>query len=156
MDAPKGRYRVEEKDGRLVVIDTQTGAPISSPGIAPPGAAPRPLGPVAPRGPALVDLIARPLLRLVVNHWEEGGRAVVAWEWEENGRRKSWHAALDPARQKRLGRSLLAFTAFPLTVVLSIAAGFEAVWLFPLTLPATIWGVLGIRGLQRETDSSGG
>ena len=59
MDAPKGRYRVEEKDGRLVVIDTATGAPIDSPGPAASGPAPRgpsrPAGPVAPPPPGIAD-----------------------------------------------------------------------------------------------------
>ena len=89
MDAPKGRYRVEEKDGRLTVIDTVTGAPASAvspparPGVAPthrPGPVPAPTG--------LADRYARLLLGLVVTRWDPEGRAVLAWQWEQNGRKR--------------------------------------------------------------------
>jgi hypothetical protein len=153
MDAPKGRYRVEEKDGRLVVIDTLTGAPISSPGIPPPGASPRAAGPVAPRSPALVDLIARPLLRLAVSRTDDSGRAVIAWEWTENGRTRRWDATLDPAQQRRLGRALLAFAALPLTVVASIVFGGAALWLLPVALPATLLGAASVARLRRQTSA---
>ena len=151
MDAPKGRYRVEEKDGRLVVIDTVTGAPATS-------VTPSPRSPAAPRGPAvidrppgLIDRFGRLLLRLVVNRWDEEGRAVVAWEWEQNGRKQRWDAVLGPAEQKRLGRALVGVSAFPLVILLSIFAG-PLPWLFlPVALPATFWGIWAIMRLKRET-----
>lgn len=155
MDAPKGRYRVEEKDGRLVVIDTATGAPASSvsPSAAPRAARPR--GPtVVARPPGPIDRYARLLLRLVVRRWDEEGRAIVAWEWEQNGRKQRWDAALGAAEQKRLGRALAGISAFPIIVLLSIFAGPLPWLLLPVALPATLWGVWTIARLQRETRRS--
>ena len=151
MDAPKGRYRVEEKDGRLVVIDTHTDAPIASPGVSNPASPRRPAGPVAPAPPGLADRAARALLPLAVDHWDDEGRAVVAWQWEQNGETRRWDAALDPAQQRRLGRGLLAFAAFPLTILLSILTGGGALLLLPAAVPATLWGVWAVIRLQRET-----
>jgi hypothetical protein len=156
MDAPKGRYRVEEKGGRLVVIDTFTGAPASP--VTPP-TAPRPTPGRPPdasaRRPGLFDLYGRLLLRLVVNRWEPDGRAIVAWEWEQNGRAQRWDAALGSAEQRRLGRALAAISAFPLFVLLSIFAGPVFWLLLPFALPATFWGVWAVMRLQRESGSSG-
>jgi hypothetical protein len=156
MDAPKGRYRVEERDRRLVVIDTATGAPASPVSPAPmprsgpagaPGSAARPAG--------LIDRYGRLLLRLVVKSWDSEGRAIVRWEWEQNGRKQSWEAALGPSEQRRLGRALAAITAFPIVVLLSIFGGSGPWLLLPLALPATMWGVWAINRLQRETGSGG-
>lgn len=155
MEAPKGRYRVEEKDGRLTVIDTATGAPASS--VSPPprtGAAPphRPGAISSP--PGLVDRYGRILLGLVVSRWDEEGKAILAWEWEQNGRKERWDAALGPAEQRRLGRALIAFSAFPVFVLFTIFAGPGRTWLLlPLALPATFWGVWSIMRLKRETRS---
>jgi hypothetical protein len=149
MDAPKGRYRVEEKDGRLVVTDTLTGAPISQPPPRAPGA--RSAGPVSPRPPGLSDRLGRLLLRLVVSRWDDAGRAVIAWEWQQNGRTARWDAILDTAQQRRLGRALSAILAFPLLVLLLILG----IWiLFPLAFVAfgvSAWGVMAVLRLQRET-----
>jgi len=152
MDAPKGRYRVEEKDGRLTVIDTATGAPATS-------VTPSPRADASPRGPAaistppgLLDRYGRLLLSLVVRRWDEEGRAVVAWEWEQNGRKQRWDAALGPAEQKRLGRALIAVSAFPIFVLFTIFAGSGLTWLLlPLALPAAFWGVWAIMRLKRDT-----
>ncbi|HYW14727.1 MAG TPA: hypothetical protein VE891_01045 [Allosphingosinicella sp.] len=151
MDAPKGRYRVEEKDGRLTVIDTATGAPASS--VTPPrqvqGIVSSPLGPI--------DRYARLLLGLVVKRWDEEGRAILAWEWEENGRTQRWDAALGAPEQRRLARALAAVLAFPLLVLLSIFAGFGlTLLLLPVVLPATFWGVWSIMRLRRGTRTTGG
>src|SRR5687767_8561335 len=107
MDAPQGRYRVVEKDGRLVVIDNETGAPIPSSVASPspgrpgrPGASPA--GPVAPAGPGPVDRAADLLLALAAKRWDEQGRAVIAWQWQENGKTRRWDAALDERQQRRL------------------------------------------------------
>lgn len=156
MDAPKGRYRVEEKDGRLVVIDTATGAPASSVSPSPgPQAAPRREPAGFGRRPGLLDLYGRLLLRIVVNRWEPDGRAVIAWEWEQNGRTERWDAELGPAEQRRLGRALAAISAFPLFVLLSIFGG-SVFWPFlPFALPAAFWGVWAAMRLQRETGGSG-
>ena len=156
MDAPKGRYRVEEKDGRLVTIDTHTGAPIPLPGVSTPASPKRPSGPVAPAPPGLVDRAARALLPLAVNHWDEQGRAIVAWQWEQNGRTRRWDAALDSAQQRRLGRGLLAFAAFPVAILLSIFTGGGALLLIPVAVPATLWGVWAVVRLQRQTGGTDG
>ena len=157
MDAPKGRYRVEEKDGRLVVIDTASGRPISPPGPPSSGAAPGRGGPIAPPPPGLADRLGRLLLHLAVSRWDEQGRAVVAWEWGENGRVSRWDAALDVRQQRRLGRALLAFAAFPLLVFLSIFGSPALLWpLMPLALAGTFWGVWSLVRLQRETRAPGG
>jgi hypothetical protein len=158
MDAPKGRYRIEEKDGRLVVFDTATGSRLSPsfpspPGTAP-GAPPPPAGGIA-RSPGIIDRIGRRLLSLTVSRWDEQGRAILAWEWEQNGHKRRWDAALDPAQQKRLGRAMVAFTAFPLFVLLTIGTGGSLLWLFPLALPATLWGIWAIIRLNHETNGGG-
>lgn len=156
MDAPKGRYRVEEKDGRLVVIDTATGAPASSVSPSPrPRSAPRPGAEGPARPPGLIDRYGRLLLRLVVNRWEPDGRAVVAWEWERNGRSERWDATLGPAQQRRLGRALAGISAFPIAVLLSIFAGPGGWLLLPFAIPAAFWGVWSVMRLQRDTGSSG-
>ncbi|HEX8309237.1 MAG TPA: hypothetical protein VF645_12550 [Allosphingosinicella sp.] len=153
MDAPKGRYRVEEKDGRLTVIDTATGAPASPVSAAKPGVAPKGPGTVS-APPGLADRYGRLLLGLVVNRWAEDGRAILAWEWEENGRTERWDAVLGRSEQKRLGRALVAVFAFPILVLVSIFAGFgPAFLLVPIALPATLWGVWAIGRLKRETGS---
>lgn len=158
MDAPRGRYRVEEKDGRLVVIDTVTGAPASSSSAAPRGpivpGKPLVSGPIA-RPPAFFDRVGRQLLRLVVRRWDEQGRAIIAWEWGERGRIQRWDAALGPAQQRRLGRALLGFFAFPLLVLASIFGGGALAWpLMLVALPAAFWGVWSIQRLSRETGGS--
>lgn len=153
MDAPKGRYRVEEKDGRLTVIDTASGAPASP--VSPPTGqgAPRPRQPGgADRPPGLFERYGRLLLSLVVNRWDEQDRAILAWEWEQDGRTERWDASLGPAEQKRLGRALAAVSAFPILILFTIFAGFGLVWLLlPIALPLTFWGVWAVMRLKRET-----
>lgn len=155
MDAPKGRYSVIEKDGRLVVIDNGTGAPIASP-VAPPA---RPGlgrassgGPVSGAGPGALDRAAGLLLALAVRKWDEQGRAVIAWEWQENGKPRRWDAALDSGEQRRLGRILLVVAATPAFLVLAMLAD---TGLFGLALlfafPAMAWIVFSLRRLHRET-----
>jgi hypothetical protein len=157
MDAPKGRYRVEEKDGRLTVIDTATGAPASSARGSLAGGR-RPLGPGAISSPpGLVERYGRLLLSLVVSRWDEEGRAVMNWQWEQNGRTERWDAALGAAEQKRLGRALVAFSALPVFVLITIFAGFGLGWLLmPIALPATFWGVWSVIRLRRETQGRHG
>ena len=149
MDAPKSRYRIEEKDGRLVVTDTLTGAPVSAPPPKAPGA--RSAGTLSPRAPALTGRLGRLLLRLVVRRWDDAGRAVVAWEWQQNGRTARWDAILDAGQQRRLGRALTAIVAFPLLILLLILGAWVLVPLTFLAFPATMWGVSAILRLQRET-----
>ena len=158
MDAPKGRYRVIEKDGRLVVIDNGTGAPIPST-IAPPqpGRTGHPVtlqpGPVEPAGPGPIDRAAARLLALAVREWDPQGRAIVAWKWEVNGEERRWDAALDAPRQRRLGRALLALCSVPLVPLLLFFGGaWGAVMGMLLAGPLAGWGWVSLQGLVRETN----
>jgi len=158
MEAPKGRYRVVEKDGRLVVIDNETGAPLPS-SVAPPPrqgrSGPSPVSPVAPAGPGAIDRAADALLALVTREWDPEGRAVIAWEWRESGKVRRWDAALDPGQQRRMGRALLALVAAPLFLVLLAFADGALLGLGLLVaFPPVAWGALSLRRLYRETNDS--
>ena len=152
MEAPKGRYSVVEKDGRLVVIDNASGAPLTS-SIPPPraggsGASPAPI--VA--GKSGVDTAAGFLLGIAAKEWDAEGRAVIAWEWRANGRVRRWDALLDTAQQRRLGRALLALCAAPMPVLALMFLGGAAMWLgILLTLPPILWGLASIARLRSET-----
>jgi hypothetical protein len=154
MDAPKGRYRVEEKDGRLVVIDNHSGAPVS-PSIPPP----RTGGPGAPPAPVVagtsaLDGAADLLVRLSVQGWDPEGRAIVAWSWKEGGEARRWDAVLDPGQQRRLGRALLGVAAGPLLVLMAVVLGLGG-WLWigiVFGAPPLLWGLSAIGRLRRETE----
>ena len=156
MDAPKGRYRVVEKDGRLVVIDNATNVPLT-PSIPPPRAAsgaspgsrPAAAGPVV-AGKGALDGAADALLALAVNRWDGEGRAVIRWRWKQNNQPRSWDALLDSSQQRRLGRALLCLAAAPLLFLALILAAQP--WLaFVADLPLLFWGVRAIGRLQSET-----
>lgn len=161
MEPPKGRYRVVEKDGRLIVIDNQTGAPIPSSIVAPQPArrgrsSASPAGPVAPAGPGAIDRAADLLLGIAAKRWDEQGRAVIAWEWQENGKVKRWDAALDHSQQRRMGRALLALAAAPLLLILAVLTGGALIGLVLIfALPPLAWGAISIRRLYRETNDPG-
>jgi hypothetical protein len=154
MDAPKGRYRVEEKDGRLVVIDNQTGAPASS---SPPPRPSRAGGPGLPAAPIVagkgaLDSLADMLVTLAAQGWDGEGRAVIRWEWTQNGKTRRWDARLDQGQQRRLGRALLGLCAAPLLVPLFIFAPAVLIWLgLILIVPPALWGLSTIVSLQSET-----
>ena len=157
MDAPQGRYRVVEKDGRLIVIDNGTGAPIPSSVTPPPGGSGRrgstsPLL-VGPAEPGVMERAANLLVALAVKEWDVEGRAVIAWEWRESGKVRRWDAVLDEGQQRRLGRALLALAAPPLLLVMAIMVG-EALVLPAaiLSAPPLLWSWLSLRRLYRETD----
>jgi hypothetical protein len=161
MDAPKGRYSVIEKDGRLVVIDNGTGTPLPS-SIRPPPpersrGLPSPSSPVGPAGPGVLDRAADFLVTLVAKERDRQGRAVIAWTWEQNGRKKRWDALLDPRQQRRLGRALLALMAPPLFLVLLTLAGGGPFFGFGLLLilPVALLGAVSLNRLYRETNDSG-
>jgi hypothetical protein len=154
MDAPKGRYRVVEKDGRLIVIDNGTGAPIRSSVPPPPRSRPGglPAAPVAPAGPGPIDP-ADALLALAVTKWDAEGGAVIAWEWEQNGHKKRWDAVLDAGRQRRLGRALLAMAApLPLLALPYVADGGLGTFGLVIALPTILWGFFSVQRLYRETN----
>lgn len=157
MDAPKGRYRVVEKDGRLIVIDNQAGGPIPASIDSPPGA--RPGGsstspsPLAPAGPGALDRVADFLLAVVVREWDSEGRAVIAWESGDKGNGSRWDARLDEAQQRRMGRALLALCVAPILAILFIFG--NGAWLgfaLLLTLPPVLWGAFGLARLYSETN----
>jgi hypothetical protein len=153
MEAPRSRYRVEERDGRLVVIDNGTGAPIPKGIAAPPFARGNSASP-APvvHGKGAVDAIADFLLALAVKEWDGEGRAVIAWEWQQNGKTKRWDALLDADQQRRLGRAFLALFAAPVALLILLLAGgeFLLVGLVP-ALAASAWAFARIYSLQSET-----
>ena len=153
MDAPKGRYRVEEKDGRLVVIDTATGARVSPDVPSPPGTAPaspsRPAAGLA-RPPGLADRLGR----LLSTSPSAAGtkrprrpRLGVGGEWPQAalGRGARWGSAA----AARPGAARLR--RFPGHRPALDPGRFELLWLFVLALPATFWGVWAVVRLQRET-----
>ena len=153
MDAPKGRYSVVEKDGRLVVIDNGTGAPIPS-SFAPRAQRGRPpSGPVGGGDPGALDRAADLLLALVVRRRDSDGRAVIAWEWRENNKVKRWDAALDEGQQRRMGRALLALAAAPLLLILAmlVDGGLFGLAVI-LAVPPLHWAVFSLRRLHGETD----
>ena len=160
MDAPKGRYSVVEKDGRLVVIDNGTGAPIPST-FAPPPTRPgrsgtSPSAPVSGADPGPVDRAADALLALAAREWDSQGRAVIAWKWQQNGQDRRWNAALDPRQQRRMGRALLALAALPLLpLVLILVGGTTFLFATLLIFPVAGWGALALQRLYRETNDPG-
>lgn len=160
MDAPKGRYSVVEKDGRLVVIDNGTGAPIPSTFAPPAGrpgrSGPSPSAPVSGAGPGVADRAADLLLTLAAREWDSEGKAVIAWKWQQNGQDKSWNAALDQRQQRRMGRALLALAAAPLLpLVLMFAGGTTFMLATLLVFPVAAWGGLALQRLYRETNDPG-
>lgn len=156
MDAPKGRYSVIEKDGRLVVIDNSTGAPVPSTFTPPVRGGGAPAGPVGGGDPGALDRAADLLLALVVRKRDPDGRAVIAWQWQENGKVKRWDAALDPDQQRRMGRALVAVAAAPALAVLAILTGGALFGLaIILALPPLGWGIFALRRLYRETNDPG-
>jgi hypothetical protein len=157
MDAPKGRYRVVEKDGRLIVIDNRTGGPIPSSIGSPPtsrrGGAPASPSPVAPAGPGRLDRAADFLLAVVVKEWDSEGRAVIAWKSGEGGKGSSWNARLDWSQQRRMGRALLALCATPLFGLFFVFGDGAAAGLGVfLTLPFMLWGAFAMSRLRAETN----
>lgn len=156
MDAPRGRYSVVEKEGRLVVIDNGTGAPIPST-FSPPAGSPgrpgtSPSAPVTGAGPGLVDRAADFMLTLAAREWDSEGRAVIAWKWQQNGQDKSWDAALDRRQQRLMGRALLALASaplLPLVLLLADGSAFAVATLF--LFPLAAWGGLSLQRLYRET-----
>lgn len=158
MDAPKGRYSVVEKDGRLVVIDNGTGAPIPST-FAPPAARPGPARssppmPISDSGPGPVDRAADFVVAVAAREWDAEGRAVIAWKWTQNGEEKRWDAALDARQQRRLGRALLVLVATPLLLALLLFIGGAAATTlgFLLLVPLAAWAAISLQGLYRETN----
>jgi hypothetical protein len=153
MEAPKGRYSVREQDGRLVVIDNETGAPATAqvprqrgsptstaqPGSLEPG-----------KGP--VEWLGNLLVRIVSERIDEEGRAIISWQWtEKGGRVRHWDAALDKGQQRRLGRALLAIASFPLLVLLLIFTDIPVVPALFVVVPLALWGSFSVTRLQRQT-----
>lgn len=155
MEAPKGRYSVRERDGRLIVIDNETGAPATAqlpPAPGPHGRTARPTSLERGKGPAewLGDL----LVRIVSERIDDQGRAVINWKWtEKGGRMRRWNAALDKPEQRRLGRALLALSVFPILVLLAIFTDLPVMPVLFLALPLAFWSSFSINRLQRRTGS---
>ncbi|MBV8688267.1 MAG: hypothetical protein JOZ90_16050 [Alphaproteobacteria bacterium] len=146
MEAPPTRYRVIEKEGRLVVIDTATGEAASrSP--APP---PEPGGGFVVTEASWLDRAADFAAARATRGRDAQGRAIVAWEWKRNGRTQRWDAALDSGQQRRLGRALVAMAAaFPI-VFLSFVSAHPLIGLL-LAAPLVGGGAIALNRLQAET-----
>ena len=170
MDAPPSRYRIVEKDGRLIVIDNATGEvasgttpprPGGSPIAGPAKASSRGSGgsPISSPGGTFTtwrDGIGAFLLRMAVSEWDENGLAIVRWSWRRNGVEERWDAALDEDEQRRLARALTALATLPLFLILLIFGG--GGWLFvPLafTVVPVAWGGIAIAKLRAETNQRG-
>lgn len=170
MDAPPSRYRIVEKDGRLIVIDNSTGKVASGttqprPGGSPiagrpktsaPGSGGSPISSPAGTLTAWRDGIGALLLRLTVSEWDENGLAIIHWSWKRNGVEQRWDAGLDEDEQRRLARALTALATLPLFLILLIFGG--GGWLFvPLafTVVPVAWGAIAIAKLRAETNQCG-
>ena len=167
MDAPPSRYRVIEKDGRLIVIDNQTGETAAGTTPPRPGTSPVPgqgRPPVAGHGGSPVsnmsgtlatwlDRYSAILLRLAVSEWDDQGRAIIHWSWKSNGEEQRWDAGLDADEQRRLGRGLAAISSLPIFLLLFIFG--SGGWLIvPLALTAVpvVWGGISIAKLREQTN----
>ena len=179
MEAPKGRYSVIEKDGRLIVIDNRTGGPavtnMPSPrpnrpgGTAPPvrpGRSPaqarpgmswpqrRPPDSASPivAGKGTLDSVGDFLVTLASKEFDADGNAIVGWEWKSNNRTKRWDARLDRAQQRRFGRALLAMIVSPLPILFVLLLDSSALFAgMVLAVPLFAWGFQAIVRLQKET-----
>jgi hypothetical protein len=148
MDAPPSRYRVVEKDGRLVVVETSTGAP--APSVSPRTSAPRPSAAPMTEGKGLLDSLADALAARVSKGPDPEGRIVIAWEWKQNGRTRRWDATLDSGQQRRLGRALLAMAAAFPAVLTTFVTETPFIALF-VAVPLVAWGMIALKRLQSET-----
>jgi hypothetical protein len=146
MEAPPSRYRVVEKDGRLIVIDTATG---TATGAAPPLPARSGPPPVAP-GKGVMAALADGAAQVVSKGRDSDGRLVIAWEWTEKGKTKQWNAALDASQQRRLGRAILSIVAPVPVVIVTFIAGRPFLGLVA-GVPLILAGALGLNRLQAET-----
>ena len=149
MDAPKGRYRVIEKDGRLIVIDNETGEPASTSTPPPRSRDSSPVSTARSGFQAFADF----LLGIAVTGYDEQGRAVIHWTWKEKGRERRWDAWLDSGEQRRMGRALAAIALAPLLVFIFAMASGLFLWLgIALTMGPILWGISVIMRLRAETD----
>lgn len=150
LDAPPGRYRVVEKDGRLVVVDNRSGTAV------PPTLRLRAQAkdaPTLPRaaGANALDRAGAFMVRLVVRQWDEEGRAVIHWRWSRpNGKPYYWNGRMDAAQQRRLGRALLALAAVPLLLLIgAFATGLPFIG-FLAGLPLLFYGTTRLNKLRGE------
>jgi hypothetical protein len=184
MEAPKGRYSVIEKDGRLIVIDNLTGSPAVSNMLSPrpgrpnassapvrPSSSAAPVSASAPRAPGrpplspspivagkgMFDVAADALVTMASKGFDGDGRAIVAWEWKSNNKTRRWDARLDSAQQRRFGRALLAMFATPLPILAFVLLDGAAMWIaLALSLPLMLWGFQSVARLQKETGGLSG
>jgi len=153
IEAPKGRYRVVERGGRLIVTDTQTGLNASSAVQAAARAAERRAGRGESRSAARASEDVRPGAREIAPRaaptasGADPAEQLANW-WLGNRRdargrlillvRGRPAVALDPAQARRLGRPLLA-----MALATGVALIFAAIWVsvYPL--------IIGVIGLSR-------
>lgn len=168
MDAPKGRYKVVEKDGRLIVIDNATGRPASGtivpprPGSSPvsgparspgPGSAGSPISTASGTLKTWLDGFSTFLLHFAVSEWDDQGNAIIHWSWKHNNEERRWDAGLDADEQRRLGRGLAAIAVFPLFILLFLFG--SGIWMLAgmaLIAAPVVWGAISIAKLRDETN----
>jgi hypothetical protein len=151
-DPPPGRYRVVEKNGRLVVVDNESGIAVP-PTLARRAQAMGAGGLPRPVRRSVLDATAALMVRLVVRQWDEAGRAVIDWKWGEYGKTGSWHALLDEGQQRRFGRALLALAAAALLILAAFTAGLPLLG-FAAALPLVLLGSRSVKRLKAESDES--
>jgi len=159
MDAPKTRYRVIEKQGRLIVIDTATGAPATPDAYAPPRQTGQPASFIelgSEPFERLAAAIANSIVKIAIRERTPEGDAIVDWNWTVNGRNRSWHARLDRDQERALGHALLQFVPLPIAaagVILPFGSAVTGVSFLALlgAVPLAIFASLTIKGLQRDS-----
>lgn len=148
MDAPPSRYRVVEKEGRLIVLDTATGASTGTAPASPAGSATAPMA----AGRGLIDALADATAGLAAKGRDAEGRLVIAWEWTKNGKTRRWDAALDTEQQRRLGRAILAIVVpIPLATVTFVVE--QPLIGLIIGVPLILFGALALNRLQTETEA---
>ena len=168
MDAPQGRYKVIEKDGRLIVIDNATGqaasgtTPSPRPGgslttgpARPPvtGSGASPISTASGTFTTWLDGIGAALVRMAVSEFDDQGLAIIHWSWTVNDKEQRWDAGLDADEQRRLGRALVAMASLPFFLILFIF-GSGSWMIVPLALTAlpVAWGGIAIAKLRDQTN----
>lgn len=154
MDVPKTRYRVIERDRKLIVIDTWTGDPATK--AMPLPASPSARSPGLPRiaiGRGVFDRLALACARIGTKGRDAQGRALVRWDYKVNNKPRRWEAALDPAQELRFGRALMGLASFPATFLALFVPGVNmfAVLLLLPTLLWALWSFVRLSALQKET-----
>ncbi len=133
LDTPPSRYRIVEKDGRLIVYDR--GVQVSGGGAKP--AAPMRAAPVAARQAAApmrasaqpdaasghLGRLADKTATLFARRRNADGSLLIRATRSEGLRKRTQEATLTPAQARTYGMSLLGFTPFAFGMLVSLFGG---------------------------------